>query len=734
LGATLFIGASSASSRIDDEDREWWARLSAWALIVILGWTVFTSLVIFGPIALLSAPTILAPIGGLSGLLAVLLGRSEKTPGAPKSPNQEGTEQGGILAAIMSKLLPLLAVIFIAALIVTLSIVTTKIIQYLALLLGNYPGAPLTWLAKTPPGYPCYINYIHYHLAEKGTWEAAKIAHMNVLHYTSLSLVLALGLGLLLFGRIVSRIMNLNIFSLHGGYRNRIIRAFLGASRPDHERKPNPFTGFDPTDNLSLYELRAGLFRESDFSDSVTLANVLLYANNPRKAGPPELKNPSAQSNQDQVIGKFTDNPALVAAISKCLNERGLLSNVERVPNKLTPSTRLLAALRRDLNGALQDPEFYNCLAQLPVGAEMDADQDYISQSRRALEIAFPDLIQRRETVEDYRLMPVINTTLNLVGGDNLAWQQRKAEPFSVTPLHAGCFRLGYRDSRLYGGRGGISIGTAAAISGAAASSNMGYYTTSPVLSLVLTFFNVRLGWWLGNPGPAGNDTFRRNSPKFSVQPVLDEAFGMTDDQNEYVYLTDGGHFENLGIYEMVLRRCNVIVISDAAADGEYHFGDLGNAIRKVRIDLGVPIEFTALPIYAAPPDAPDRGMYWAAGRIRYSCIDGPDVQDGLLLYIKPAVYGNEPRDVLEYKKSHPTFPHQSTADQFFDEPQFESYRILGSHIMDQMCGEDEKPLGLYAMLRKAVDHLTEAQDGSAPPDPKLKQWKDEWINKVMTK
>ena len=733
LGATLFIGASSASSRIDDEDREWWARLSAWGLIVILGWTVFTSLVIFGPIGLLSAPKILASVGGLSGLLAVLLGRSEKTPGAPKSPNQEGTEKGGILAAIMSKLLPLLAVIFIAGLIVTLSLVTTKIIQYLAWSISGDPQPAITsWLAKTPPGFPCYINYIHHHLAEKGTLEAAKIAHMNVLHYTSLSLVLALGLGLLLFGRIVSRIMNLNIFSLHGGYRNRLIRAFLGASRPDFERKPNPFTGFDPADNLSLHELRAGLFRESDFGDSVALANVLLYANNPSKAGPPELKNPSAQSNQAQAMAKFTDNPALVSAISKCLNERGLLSNVERVPNKLVPSTRLLAALRRDLNGALQDPEFYNCLAQLPIGAGMEADEDYISQSRRALEIAFPDLIRRQESVEDYRLMPVINTTLNLVGGDNLAWQQRKAEPFSVTPLHAGCFRLGYRDSRLYGGRGGISIGTAAAISGAAASSNMGYYTTSPVLSLVLTFFNVRLGWWLGNPGPAGNDTFRRHSPKYSVQPILDEAFGLTDDQNEYVYLTDGGHFENLGIYEMVLRRCNVIVISDAAADGEYHFGDLGNAIRKVRIDLGVPIEFTALPIFAAPPEAPSIGMYWAAGRIRYSCIDGPDVQDGLLLYIKPAVYGNEPRDVLEYKKSHPTFPHQSTADQFFDEPQFESYRILSSHIMDQMCGEEPKSLGLYEMLRAALDQLTEVQgDGSAPPDPKLKQWKDEWFDKA---
>jgi len=550
------------------------------------------------------------------------------------------------------------------------------------------------------------MNYIYFNLAGKDTLEAAKIAHMNVLHYTSLSLVLALGLGLLLLGRLVSRLMNLNIFSLHAGYRNRLIRAFLGASRPDHERKPNPFTGFDPADNLSMHELRAGLFRESDFTDSVALADALL--------------NSKSGSQNNDSAAKSTDNAALVAAVSKCLNDNDLLRNVERVPDRVTPSTRLLAALRKDLNGALQYPEFHKCLAQMSLASEMPPDESYISQNRRALEIAFPNLIRPKESVEDYRLMPVINTTLNLVGGDNLAWQQRKAEPFSVTPLHAGCFRLGYRDSRLYGGSGGISIGTAAAISGAAASSNMGYYTTSPVLSLVLTFFNVRLGWWLGNPGPAGHDTFQRRSPKYSVQPILDEAFGLTDDRNEYVYLTDGGHFENLGFYEMVLRRCHVIVVSDAAADGDYHFGDLGNAIRKVRIDLGVPIEFTALPIYAGPPDEPNKGMYWAVGKIRYSCIDGPGVQDGLLLYIKPSVYGNEPRDVLEYKKSHPTFPHQSTADQFFDEPQFESYRILGSHIVDQMCGEENNSLDVYEMLEQAVKQLLQ---GNPAPDPELANW-----------
>jgi hypothetical protein len=254
----------------------------------------------------------------------------------------------------------------------------------------------------------------------------------------------------------------------------------------------------------------------------------------------------------------------------------------------------------------------------------------------------------------------------------------------------------------------------------------MGYYTSSPVLSLVLTFFNVRLGWWLGNPGAAGNDTYDQPAPTGSVEPVLDEALGLTDDKNPYVYLTDGGHFENLGLYEMVLRRCHIIIVSDAAADNKYSFGDLGNAIRKVRIDLGVPIEFTAMPIFSCPPEG-KTGMYWAAGRIRYSCIDGTGVKDGLLLYIKPAVYGNEPQDVLEYKRSHPTFPHQTTADQFFDEPQFESYRILGSHIMDQLCGSENNQLCIDDVVARGVSSLIDEK-----VDPDLGPWWENWRQRAL--
>ena len=116
----------------------------------------------------------------------------------------------------------------------------------------------------------------------------------------------------------------------------------------------------------------------------------------------------------------------------------------------------------------------------------------------------------------------------------------------------------------------------------------MGYHS-SPALAFLMTLFNVRLGWWLGNPGLAGNDTWQRRNPRSSILPYIYEATGNTNDTYPYVYLSDGGHFENLGLYEMVLRRSHRIVVSDGGCDPKYVYEDLGNAVRKIRIDLGIP-------------------------------------------------------------------------------------------------------------------------------------------------
>jgi hypothetical protein len=287
-----------------------------------------------------------------------------------------------------------------------------------------------------------------------------------------------------------------------------------------------------------------------------------------------------------------------------------------------------------------------------------------------------------------FGLFHVLNISLNVVEAKRLAWQERKAEPFTVSPRHCGSALKGFRPSCEYAGKkaGGITLGTAMAISGAAVSPNMGYYS-SPSISLLLAFFNVRLGWWLGNPGCHGNDSYATEGPDFAIRPLLQEAFGLTTDDKRYVYLSDGGHFEDLGLYEMVRRRCRFIVVVDAGEDARFAFDDLGNAIRKIYIDLGIRIDFTGLqdlsnrPPRAAvgqrQPDVP----YHATGVIDYKAADGAGSCNGTILYIKPALHWTEPAGIVSYAAAHPTFPHETTTDQWFTESQFESYRSLGFEI-----------------------------------------------------
>lgn len=294
----------------------------------------------------------------------------------------------------------------------------------------------------------------------------------------------------------------------------------------------------------------------------------------------------------------------------------------------------------------------------------------------------------------DWRPYHVLNATLNLAATGNLAWQERKASSFVITPKYCGNPRLGFRATHAYGGEtGGITLGTAMAISGAAISSNMGYLS-SPSLSFLLTLLNVRLGWWLGNPGQKGDrrprlgkhKICRLDGPQLALRPFLSELFGLTSDESPYVYLSDGGHFEDLALYEMVRRRCRWIVVVDGDQDRDRGFADLGNAVRKIWIDLGVRIEFDKSPLLQALKDAKlDEIPYFAIGTITYVSdppVAGAAPPTGYLLYIKPAVRGDEAAaDVIAYKRSNDDFPDQSTADQWFDEPQLEAYRRLG-HLM----------------------------------------------------
>ena len=299
---------------------------------------------------------------------------------------------------------------------------------------------------------------------------------------------------------------------------------------------------------------------------------------------------------------------------------------------------------------------------------------------------------------------------LNIVATKELAWQERKAIPFTASPLHVGSGNLAqstaaiprglegisssapagrgsYRSASDY--CGGMKLGTAMTISGAAASPNMGY-NSSAALSLLLTFFNVRLGAWLGNPGTAGEKTFRKKGPTIAALPLIQEALGLTTDDRKYVYLSDGGHFENLGIYEMLRRRCQYIFVCDATCDPLFTFEDLGNAVRKASIDLGISISFRAgkLPRRATPLEA---GSYCGAADIVYPESTS---KKGLLLYLKPTLRGDEPASVRSYAAAHDEFPHESTTEQWFGESQFEAYRALGEHQVKALGNvtEDKVP------------------------------------------
>jgi hypothetical protein len=316
----------------------------------------------------------------------------------------------------------------------------------------------------------------------------------------------------------------------------------------------------------------------------------------------------------------------------------------------------------------------------------------------------------------------IVNIALNLVSGSNYAWQERKAAPFTVSPLHSGSWYVGYRPSAEYGNPdGGISLGTAVAISGAAASPNMGYHS-SPAISFLMTLFNVRLGWWLGNPRTR-KSVWSEQGPIFMITPLLQELFGLTDSNNPYVYLSDGGHFDNLGLYEMVLRRCRLIVVSDASADPNFEFFDLGMAIRKIRIDLGVEIEMGPLPLCLPrdklrDPEAtiPEGSRYAAMGHIKYPESPG---EPGYLIYLKPGVYGDESADIQDYAVKHKDFPHDTTADQWFDESQFESYRRLGQFVITAVFGEPSVPPVQYqlAQLREIMKKRASARPTTAPAE-----------------
>lgn len=279
----------------------------------------------------------------------------------------------------------------------------------------------------------------------------------------------------------------------------------------------------------------------------------------------------------------------------------------------------------------------------------------------------------------------ILNATLNAVKANDLALQARKGRSFAFTPLYSGfgngvpndpSYRLTQHLSWQSWQYHGARLGTAMAISGAAASPNMGFYT-NPAVSFLLTVFSVRLGWWMGNP--RRKEWWEAGSPRSSWRALMNELTGATTDTAEEVYLSDGGHFDNLGVYELVRRRCRVIIACDSGADPVYSCTDLIRLVEKCRVDFNTQITIELNEIRPATPLVPgDAKLRVSKSPFSLGTIAYPDGQVGSLIYVKPCLSTELPPDVVAYAREAADFPHQSTVDQFFDENQFESYRAVG--------------------------------------------------------
>ena len=279
------------------------------------------------------------------------------------------------------------------------------------------------------------------------------------------------------------------------------------------------------------------------------------------------------------------------------------------------------------------------------------------------------------------RPLHLVCCAANDLSGDQVETLNRGARS-AVLSKHG--FSLG-RYFHQWTDRSDPRLGSAITASAAAFNSNMGQISVrvGPAVSFLMTMLNLRLGLWLRHPAARlagarrwpGLLLYREMFGFTSASGRIDNTDGL-DTYLRDVHLSDGAHFENLALYELIRRHCRYVLVSDCGADPEVAFDDLGNALRRMREDFGVDIE---LDVSSLRPGANGcSAQHVAVGTIHYSPTDR-----GILLYVKPSLTGDEPTDVQQYMTRNKAFPHETTGDQFYDEAQWESYRRLGLHAAD---------------------------------------------------
>lgn len=290
---------------------------------------------------------------------------------------------------------------------------------------------------------------------------------------------------------------------------------------------------------------------------------------------------------------------------------------------------------------------------------------------------------------------PIINTNGIFMNDPNrlLAW--RGGDNFMLTPMFVGSSATGWeRTSKHITRNGPLSLPSAMAASGAAINANAAYVgagvTRDRLVSIVLMLLNLRLGMWIARPDkmPATWTTHQPNhwSPSF--------RYGLTrtgyTSQSSFVELTDGGHFDNSGIYELARRKCAVIVAVDGEEDPSMALPALYSVSQRVREDFRATIKLDGVLDDLVPEKGKGypEGISFVTRPYFVAPITYEDNSPGVLIYVKLSLAQGLGFDALGYRAQHTDFPHQPTVDQFFVPEQVEAYRNVGFVNMEKAIDE----------------------------------------------
>lgn len=298
----------------------------------------------------------------------------------------------------------------------------------------------------------------------------------------------------------------------------------------------------------------------------------------------------------------------------------------------------------------------------------------------------------------------LINTIVNLPASKNQDLRGRNGDFFILSPHFCGSPICGYAEtSLLEKSDPHVDLGTAMAISGAAASTNMGWRTLTN-LRFLMALLNIRLGYWVPNI----RHLDRIKAKGAGIEYLLAEITGRIQENMRYLNISDGGHIENLGVYELLRRRCKFIICVHGGANLKTEGGDLQRLERYASIDLGIALQYNLLDLEPGPREF--SRAYAILIKIIY-----PADEIGWMIYLKPALTGGEPQYVLDYRLRNSSFPFDGILNQVFEEEQFEAYRAVGENaalsLFDKELFGEAQPNSVREWFQKLADNLLPDND-----------------------